>query len=119
MSSLSTVCIACLRVWCEEDVNIAMATTHCRRRYTAIVAYSMDTGKGASNNIYYSLNNALRNRKSDAGPFQLWQPFLFFLMRALDQLPKYSSTRAPCSAGVTRATTTPGCPIQWAACSRY
>ena len=63
---------------------------HCR--YRAIVAYSMDSGKGQQHNIYFALNAALRNRKSDPGPFRRWRGFLYFLMRALDQLPAFSGT---------------------------
>ena len=52
----------------------------------------MDTGKGREHNIYFALNNALRGRKADPGPFRLWRGFLYFLMRALDQLPAFSGT---------------------------
>ena len=52
----------------------------------------MDTGKGCEHNVYFALNNALRGRKADPGPFRLWRGFLYFLMRALDQLPAFSGT---------------------------
>jgi hypothetical protein len=53
----------------------------------------MDTGnKGREHNIYFALNNALRGRKADPGPFLQWRGFLYFLMRALDQLPAFSGT---------------------------
>ena len=82
----------------------------------------MDNGVDHSSNVYFSLNRALRNRKSDAGPFQLWQPFLFFLMRALDRLPPWKGTvfRGG-NEGIDQATVhrdyPRGRPIQWAAFS--
>eukprot|EP00750_Incisomonas_marina_P011025 INCI16332.2.p1 GENE.INCI16332.2~~INCI16332.2.p1 ORF type:complete len:1450 (-),score=213.01 INCI16332.2:215-4564(-) len=55
--------------------------------YFAIAAYTMDNGVDRDSNVYYALNRALRYRKTHPGPFRLWQGFLFYLMRALDQLP--------------------------------
>eukprot|EP00750_Incisomonas_marina_P011024 INCI16332.10.p1 GENE.INCI16332.10~~INCI16332.10.p1 ORF type:complete len:1488 (-),score=201.28 INCI16332.10:215-4678(-) len=55
--------------------------------YFAIAAYTMDNGIDRDSNVYYALNRALRYRTTQPGPFRLWQGFLFYLMRALDQLP--------------------------------
>ena len=46
----------------------------------AIVAYTLDTGKDRTTNVYYVLNQVLRARKTDKISFRAWQGFLFFLM---------------------------------------
>ncbi len=61
-------------------------------RYRAIVAYSMQSDDTLAHNIFFALNTALRNRKSDPESFRRWRGFLYFLMRALDQLPSFSGT---------------------------
>ena len=66
-------------------------------RYRAIVAYTMDNCKDRTSNIYFALNNALRNRKTDSASFLVWQGFLFYLMRALDQLPAFQGVRKWCA----------------------
>ena len=82
----------------------------------------MDNGKDRTSNIYFALNNALRNRKAEPGPFRVWQGFLFFLMRALDKLPPFKGTvfRGG-NKGIDQATVReqykPGRPVQWAAFS--
>ena len=46
----------------------------------AIAAYTLDTGKERTTNVYYVLNQVLRARKTDQISFRAWQGFLFFLM---------------------------------------
>jgi hypothetical protein len=57
--------------------------------FRAIMAYSADFGNGQQPNVYYTLNCALRNRKSDPKQFRSWRGYLFYLMRALETLPKF------------------------------
>jgi hypothetical protein len=52
----------------------------------------MDKAYGREQNVFFALNSALRNRKSDPVQFRVWRGFLYFLMRALDQLPAFSGT---------------------------
>jgi hypothetical protein len=82
----------------------------------------MNSGNGREHNIYFALNNALRSRKVDPGPYRRWRGFLFFLMRAIDRLPAFSGTvfRGG-NKGVDQTTVRqqyqPGRVIQWAAFS--
>ena len=46
----------------------------------AIAAYTLDTGKDRTTNVYYVLNQVLRARKTDQISFRAWQGYLFFLM---------------------------------------
>ncbi len=77
---------------------------------------------GREHNIFFALNNALRTRKADAGAFQRWRGFLYFLMRALEQLPAFAGTvfRGG-NAGIDQTTVRqhyqPGRLVQWAAFS--
>ena len=66
-----------------------------------------DNGVDYESNIYFALNRALRERKSDAAGFQLWQGFLYFLKRALDQLDRHS--------GVVYVA---ACDVAWCVCAR-
>ena len=82
----------------------------------------MDNGKDRTSNIYFALNNALRHRKTDPKSFRVWQGFLYFLMRALDKLPKYEGTvyrggNKGLDQKTVRQEYKPGRPIQWAAFS--
>ena len=61
-----------------------------RARVASFVRY--DNGVDRESNVYFALNRALRERKSDPASFQLWQGFLYFVMRALDQLDRFSGT---------------------------
>lgn len=47
------------------------------------------TSEDPEHNLFYVLNHALRSRKAEPGLFRAFQGFLYYLMRALDQLPKY------------------------------
>ena len=48
---------------------------------TAIVAYTIDNNSGVrGSNIFFALNNALRGRKLQPGPFKVWQGYLYYLM---------------------------------------
>ncbi len=40
----------------------------------------MDNGRDRNANLFYQLNNALRNRQADPRPFRMWQGFLYYLM---------------------------------------
>ena len=91
-------------------------------RYRAIVAYTMDKAYGRDTNVYFALNRALRNRKSDPAQFRVWRGFLYFLMRALDQLPAFSGTvfrggNKGLDQNTVRQLYHPGRTIQWAAFS--
>lgn len=88
----------------------------------AIVAYTMDNRKGAQNNLYFLLNQALRNRKVNPDAFRKWQGYLYFLMRALKKLPEFEGmVYRGGNAGIDQDTIhqhyTPGRPIQWSAFS--
>lgn len=66
-------------------------------RYRAIVVYSIDVGCVSENpigdqNVYFLLNRALRNRNVDRVRFGHWKGFLFYLLRALDNLPAFQGT---------------------------
>ena len=91
-------------------------------RCMAIIAYTMDNGKGAQNNLYFMLNQALRNRKKNPEAFREWQGFLYFLMRALNNLPEFKGiVYRGGNSGLDQDTIqqhyTPGRPIQWGAFS--
>jgi hypothetical protein len=82
----------------------------------------MDTGGDRSGNVYYALNQALRQRKAAVVPFRRWQGFLYFLMRALDQLPAYTGTvyrggNTGLDQAVVRREYKLGRTVQWAAFS--
>eukprot|EP00750_Incisomonas_marina_P008966 INCI15754.1.p1 GENE.INCI15754.1~~INCI15754.1.p1 ORF type:complete len:442 (-),score=58.49 INCI15754.1:129-1454(-) len=90
----------------------------------AIVAYTIDNADGGAReeNVYFSLNQALRARKTDTATFRQWQGYLYFLMRALERLPKICITvYRGGNAGIDQATVRReyriGRPIQWAAFS--
>ncbi len=88
-------------------------------RCRAIVAYTVDGACGREQNVYFTLNSALRNRKSDPAQFRVWRGFLYFLLRALDQLPAFSGTvfRGG-NKGIDQTTVRqlyhPGRTVQWA-----
>ena len=91
-------------------------------RCMAILAYTMDNGQGKEQNLYYVLNNALRGRKVEPKPFRAWQGFLYYLMRAMDQLPKFEGTvYRGGNKGIDQDTVhrdyAVGRPVQWAAFS--
>jgi hypothetical protein len=86
------------------------------------VAFTFDNNTNRDDNVYYALNKALRERKTSVHPFKHWQGFLYFLMRALDKLPRFQGTvYRGGNAGLDQATVrreyTVGRPIQWAAFS--
>jgi hypothetical protein len=58
----------------------------------AFFSRRFDNGVDRSSNIFFALNRALRERKTDPATFQLWQGFLYFLMRALDKLDRFAGT---------------------------
>jgi hypothetical protein len=89
----------------------------------AIVAYTLDTGKDRTTNVYYVLNQVLRARKTDKISFRAWQGFLFFLMRGLDLLKAeeraivYRGGNQGLDQKTVARDYTIGRPIQWAAFS--
>ena len=91
--------------------------------FFAIAAYTYHGfGVGAENQIYYALNRALRNRRVDKEPFEMWSGFLYHLERGLNLLDSVESVvfRGG-NKGIDQATAkreyTVGRPIQWAAFS--
>lgn len=58
--------------------------------------YTIDNADGGAReeNVYYSLNQALRARKTDAATFRQWQGYLYFLM--------YVGLTLPMLAGCSR-----------------
>ena len=83
------------------------------------MAFTFDNGLDKDAKIYYALNKALRNRKTSVQPFKQWQGFLYFLMRALDKLPRVQCTvyRGGLDQCTVRREYTLGRPVQWAAFS--
>lgn len=86
------------------------------------MAFAYDNGFDRDSNVYYVLNQALRQRKEDPTAFKRWQGFLCFLMRALDKLPPFKGTvyrggHAGLDQATVRREYTVGRPIQWAAFS--
>jgi hypothetical protein len=90
-------------------------------RYLALVAFTFDNGVEHAAKVYFALNKALRERKASVHPFKRWQGFLYFLMRALDKLPRFQGTVYRGGAGFDQAAVrreyTVGRPVQWAAFS--
>ena len=86
------------------------------------MAFTFDNGLEHDAKLYYALNKALRNRKASVHPFKRWQGFLYFLMRALEKLPRFQGTvyrggNAGLDQAAVRREYTVGRPIQWAAFS--
>ena len=84
------------------------------------VALTFDNGLEHDAKLYYALNKALRNRKASVHPFKRWQEFLYFLMRALEKLPRFQGTvyrGISDDQATVRREYTVGRPIQWAAFS--
>jgi len=46
----------------------------------ALVAYTSDNNVDKSTNVYFAMNRALRNRRTDPATFRQWQGFLYFLL---------------------------------------
>lgn len=86
----------------------------------AIVAYSMDNGsQDVTSNVFCALNKALRDRKSHPEQFESWKGFLYFLLAALEHLPKVNTTVSRGgNSGLHQAVVSShyslGRPIQWA-----
>ena len=86
------------------------------------MAFTYDNSVDRNANLFYLLNNALRGRKTNPEPFKRWQGFLFFLMRALDQLPPFQGkVYRGGNKGLDQETVKKeyavGRPVQWAAFS--
>ena len=87
------------------------------------MAYTVDQlAEDGNSNLFYVLNNALRNRKTEPGPFRAFQGFLYFLLHALHHVPKFEGVvfRGG-NTGIDQATVmrdyVVGRPVQWAAFS--
>ena len=86
------------------------------------MAFTFDNNTSRDDNVYCALNKALRERKASVHPFKRWQGFLYFLMRALEKLPRFQGTvYRGGNAGLDQATVrreySVGRPVQWAAFS--
>ena len=100
----------------DSDLNPNLDEDSC----FAIVAYSMDNGtQDHANNLFFALNKALRDRKTHPENFESWKGFLYFLIAALEQLPKVNTTvyrggNSGLHQAVVSSHYSLGRPIQWA-----
>lgn len=88
----------------------------------ALVAYTFDNCSDQSSNLYYVLNQALRERLVNSKPFTRWQGFLYYLMRAVEKLPAFQGTvyrgiTSNVNPAQVKKDYAAGRPVQWAAFS--